>query len=310
VRDQTRASPKDPIAPGAPIRASRQLQRRVWDALDGDPETAPEARWIELALQALIITNVVAVVVETMPGVRTSAGAWLDGFEIFSIAVFTLEYLARLWSAPAAGKYGITPTRARFRYARTPLALVDLAVILPAFIAGVGLDLRVLRVLRLIRLLRVAKLMRYVRAVRVIGRVLRAKRDQLTIVAVALGLLLVISASLVYGVEHDAQPERFASIPDAMWWAVATLTTVGYGDVYPVTPLGKLLGAIIAVGGIAFFALPAGILGAGFLEILQESVASEPPHAYVKLAQQAEAGPPRCPHCGGDLPRDDQTPFT
>jgi voltage-gated potassium channel len=293
-----------------PAFQAKRLQRRVWDALDGDPDTAPEARWVELTLQALIIINVIAVIVETVPEVRATIGTLLARLEVFSIAVFTIEYVARLWSAPAAGRYGARPATARARYAVTPLALVDLAVIIPGLLGGVGLDLRVLRVLRLFRLLRVAKLMRYVRAVRVIGRVLRAKREQLAVVAIALGLLLVISASLVYEVEHDAQPDRFASIPGAMWWAVATLTTVGYGDVYPVTPIGKVLGAIIAVCGIAFFALPAGILGAGFLEAFQESIAMNPPEAYVKPANREEAVVARCPHCGGELQRDDHVTDT
>jgi voltage-gated potassium channel len=283
-------------------RPASSLRRRVWDALDGDPDTGPEVRWIEIALQVVIIANVVAVVVETIPGVRDIAGTSLDRFETFSIAVFTVEYLARLWSAPAAGRYGAGPVSARARFARTPLALVDLAVILPAFVGGTGLDMRVLRVLRLVRLLRVAKLVRYVRAVRLIGVVLRAKREELTVVVIGLGLLLVISASLVYGAEHDAQPDRFASIPDAMWWAVATLTTVGYGDVYPVTPIGKLLGALIAVVGIAMFALPAGILGAGFLEAFQSRSEQPPTHSYSIINQAKALDMLRCPHCGGELP--------
>jgi voltage-gated potassium channel len=277
------------------------IQRQLWDALDGDPDTAPGARWVELALQVLILTNVVAVILETVPEVRAAIGEWLDRLELFSIAVFTIEYVARLWSVPAAGRYGTGPLRSRIRYAVTPLAIVDLAVILPAYLGGVRLDLRVLRILRLFRLLRAAKLVRYVRAVRVIGRVLHAKREQLAIVAIALGLLLVLSASLVYAVEHDAQPERFASIPAAMWWAAATLTTVGYGDVYPVTPVGKMLGALVALGGIAFFALPAGILGAGFLEAFEQSVEADATRARPRSAVAAVARSDRCPHCGGRI---------
>jgi voltage-gated potassium channel len=292
-------SPANVTAPG-PGGPSRRWHAYVWDALDGDPTTAPAARWIELFLQLLIIANVLAVILETVPGMSQQAGRWFQSFEALSIAVFTMEYFARLWSSPGAGRYGNTPIRARLTFAVTPMALIDLAVILPFYLSGVGLDLRVLRAVRLLRLFRVAKLVRYVRAVRVIGRVVHAKREQLTVVAVALLLLLVISASLVYAVEHEAQPERFASILDAMWRAAATLTTVGYGDVYPQTPLGKLLGALIALGGIAFFALPAGSLGAGFLEVFQGVLQQNP--------DGAAAGEPRtisalthCPHCGGHL---------
>jgi voltage-gated potassium channel len=246
----------------------------------------------------LIVANVVAVILGTIPAVSASLATWLSDFESFSIAVFTLEYLARLWSAPGAERFGKSSLASRLRYARSPLAVVDLAVILPAYLGGLGTDLRVLRTLRLFRLFRVAKLIRYVKATRIITSVVHKKREQLLVIGIALLILLVISSSLLYAVEHDVQPDKFSTIPEAMWWAIATLTTVGYGDVYPITPLGKVLGAFIAIGGIAFFALPAGVLGAGFLEELEHTTQPN------ERSQASDPVPPRemtCPHCGARL---------
>ena len=139
--------------------------------------------------------------------------------------------------------------------------------------------------MRLIRLFRLFKLGRYSAAIKLFGRVLKAKREELFITAFAIFIILTISSSLLYYVEHKAQPEVFSSIPAAMWWGVATLTTVGYGDIYPITTLGKFLGAIISLLGIGLFAMPAGILSAGFIEEIR------------KTKETAKT----CPHCGEKL---------
>jgi len=146
-------------------------------------------------------------------------------------------------------------------------------------------DLRFIRAIRLIRLFRLFKLGRYSVAIKLFGRVLKGKREELFITAFAIFILLTISSSLLYYVEHKAQPEVFSSIPAAMWWGVATLTTVGYGDIYPITSLGKFLGAIISLLGIGLFAMPAGILSAGFIEEIR------------KKKETAKT----CPHCGEKL---------
>jgi voltage-gated potassium channel len=145
-----------------------------------------------------------------------------------------------------------------------------------------GADLRSLRVLRFARIFRIAKLARYSEALRSIGRVLEAKREELIVTFLAGAMLLVVSATVMYFAENAAQPEAFSSIPASIWWGVATLTTVGYGDVYPVTAVGRLIGSFVAVLGVGMFALPAGILGSGFLDELQK--------------ERAES--PRCPGCG------------
>jgi voltage-gated potassium channel len=177
----------------------------------------------------------------------------------------------------------------RLRYAVTPLALVDLAAIAPfypLFFLGVrGVDTAFIRALRLIRLMRLFKTTRYFQSFRILGRVLRAKKEQIVITVLIVVVLLVLLSSLMYFVERSAQPDKFSSIPAAMWWGVSALTTVGYGDIYPMTTTGKVVGAIISLLGIGLFAMPAGIVASGFAEELQAR------HRQTK----------KCPHCGREI---------
>lgn len=169
------------------------------------------------------------------------------------------------------------------RYILTPLALVDLVAILPFYVPMlVHLDLRTVRAIRLLRVFRLFKMGRYSESVRTLGRVFRAKKEELIVTTFMVFLLLEVASTLIFFAENEAQPEAFSSVPAAMWWGVTTLTTVGYGDVYPITLLGKVLGAIVAILGIGMFALPAGILGSGFVEEIQRT------RRTVRL----------CPHCG------------
>lgn len=230
-------------------------------------------RIIDAGLLALITLNVGASVVGTMPVVEARLGRELAAFEAFSVAVFTAEYVVRLWAA-----------RDRLRYAVSPFALIDLIAVLPFYLPFLGVDLRFARAFRLLRLFRIAKVARYVRAVGVFAEVARAKREELVIAASLMAILLICASSLMYYAEHDAQPRVFSSIPAAMWWSIATLTTVGYGDVYPVTSAGRLVAGVVAVLGIGFFALPTAVLGAGFVEAV-----SRPGDAS------------KCPHCGEPL---------
>jgi len=165
------------------------------------------------------------------------------------------------------------------------MAVVDLLAILPFYLPFLGFDLRVIRVMRLLRILRVAKVGRYYSSLGLIRAVFRDKKEELVLTSFLMAMLLIISASVMYYCENAEQPEAFSSIPASIWWAVATLTTVGYGDIYPVTTVGKACASVIAVLGIGMFALPTGILGAGFVEQIQK-----------------KRRPPRkCPHCGGEL---------
>lgn len=275
-----------------------RLRRRVHGILRVGSKR-PIARAVNASIVVLILLNVVAIILDTVQGLRIAYGPWLDAFEILSVAVFTVEYLARLWVVPEDPMFR-GPVRGRLRWMGTPLAIVDLLAVLPFYLPMVvGLDLRFLRVLRLFRLVRVLKLARYSKAIQSMGRVFRAKRQQLVMTLFLVGVLLVLSSSLMYLAEHEAQPEAFSSIPRTLWWAVITLTTVGYGDAVPITPLGRALGAVIALLGIGMIALPAGILGSGFVDELQR----EHDEAEAVQEQAAWEGDQvgTCPHCGKAL---------
>jgi voltage-gated potassium channel len=146
---------------------------------------------------------------------------------------------------------------------------VDLLAILPAYLPFLGMDLRFVRAFRLMRIFRILKVARYSSAIQVLARVFATRRADLTLTGAAIGIVLLISSSILFFVEQSAEPATFDSIPEAMWWAVVTLTTVGYGDLYPVTGLGRLLGGVVALVGICVIAIPTGIIGAGFAEELR-----------------------------------------
>jgi len=211
----------------------------------------------------LIITNVVAIVFESIQELHDAYSAFFNGIELISIIIFSIEYSARVWCAPEDPHLAQSSALGgRFKYAITPLALVDLIAILPFYLAFfVVIDLRFMRVFRLLRLF---KLTHYSPALATVGAVLVAQRRQLGAALVIMLTLLVFSSSVAYLLEKDAQPEHFGSIPHSMWWTMATLTTVGFGDVTPITTLGRIFGTFLMVLGVGMYALPAGILASGF----------------------------------------------
>ncbi len=264
------------------------IKRRVYEILEIASEGDRASRRFDICILTLITLNGVALVLETVQGIHGRAERLFTLFENFSVLIFTVEYLLRLWCCTTSPDYA-RPVRGRLKFALTPLALIDLLAILPFYLRllapWMGLDLRLLRTVRLFRLFRLAKLVRYSVALRTFERVLREKKEELLTSLTFLGLMLLLAATLMYFAERDAQSDKFSSIPAAMWWGIATLTTVGYGDVFPITTIGKLIGSVIAVLGIGMFALPTGILGAAFLEEVE----------------RRKAKPKQCPHCGKDL---------
>jgi voltage-gated potassium channel len=272
------------MAVSEPRPTGNPLRRIAFDLLESGSRQHPLAGAVNVFLIALILLNVVAVVLQTVEPVERQFRGLLWALEVFSVTVFSVEYLARLWVCRLKSKFG-HGLWGRLRYALTPVALIDLLAILPFFISGLTIDLRFLRVMRLLRLARILKLGRYSNALQLISRILVSKKEELAVALAAVLSLLLVASSFMYFIENRAQPEAFASIPHTMWWAVATLTTVGYGDVFPITPVGKLFGSLIAIFCLGLFALPAGIVAGGFSEELQRSRSTV--HA--------------CPHCGKDL---------
>lgn len=245
---------------------SREQWRPTVSRWLGPPAPGDHAsRVINGIILLVILINVGALVVETLPGWTDRYGRIFFWVEWGSVIVFSVEYVLRLWSVVERKGYE-RPWSGRLRFALRPMMLIDLLAVLPAYLPLLGLDLRVLRVLRLMRVFRVLKVARYSQALQVMGEVLEKKREQLLITLSGLAILLLIASCLMYYAEHDHQPEKFSSIPATMWWAVATVTTVGYGDVYPITPIGRLIASVIAILGIGLFALPAGIIASGFSE--------------------------------------------
>lgn len=226
------------------------------------------SRLVDLFLIVLICLNVLAVVMDSVTSFSQRYRSHLDLFELFSVTVFTIEYLLRVWSAidlePHPSRH---PFWSRLRYMCSPMALIDLLAILPFYLmVFINVDLRFLRV---VRILRVFKLTRYSGAMSAILNVLQEESSSFLAAFFVLFILLILTSSGIYLLEQDVQPQAFGSIPDAMWWAMATLTTVGYGDVTPITAGGKFFGGCITIIGMGMVALPAGILASGFSDQLR-----------------------------------------
>lgn len=245
-----------------------------------------QERWtvlFNLCLASLIMLNVLAMMLETVNSIYAEWQGFFFAFELFSAALFTVEYLLRVWVANLTPKYQ-QPFTGRIRYLLSPLALVDLVSFLPSLLLLSGMDLRFLRILRLFRVVRLLHIPRYNRAMYAIWQAARSKRAEFVIAGTIMFVLLIICSSLAYFAEHDAQPQAFSSIPASLWWGIMTMTTVGYGDVYPVTTLGKVIASFFAALGIGFFALPSAILASALIEQSRQKDHDK-----------------TCPHCGGEL---------
>ena len=230
-------------------------------------------------IYALIIGNVIALILESYEPIYLKFHSFFYWFEVLSVLIFTLEYIGRIWVINLKGA-----KRSKFIF--SVFGIIDLLAILPFYLPMVfPFDLRIVRILRLFRLLRIFKLSRFSKSFKTIKKVLNETKTELMITGFVCAILLVLSSTLMYYCESEVQPEKFKNIGQAMWWAVATLTTVGYGDVYPVTNVGKFLSAIIALIGIGIVALPTGIISSAFIEKIQSDKAKD-----IKVCV--------CPKCG------------
>ncbi len=246
----------------------RRYRRRVYEILDVGRKDDRLSEWADIALITLISLNVLSVIIESVPEIYAAAPQLFNAFEVFSVIVFTIEYIFRVWSAPEHTEANYRhPFWGRVRFMLTPMQLLDLVVIVPFYLVFfVQVDLRMLRVLRL---LRVFRLTRYSSSMGLLLQVLREEGRNIGAALFVLLLLIIMAASLTYLVEQEAQPVAFGSIPAALWWAVVTMTTIGYGDVVPVTVMGRIFGAIIGIISVGMVALPAGLLASGFSEALR-----------------------------------------
>lgn len=225
------------------------------------------ARLVSLLLMLLIMSNVVAVILASDGVIYTELQPFFDGFELFSIIIFSMEYLSRVWVCVEDPRYQ-SSVKGRLKYMVSPMAIVDLIAVLPFYLGMFfTIDTRFLRVLRLFRLF---KLSRHFTAMSVLLKVIKNEMATLLSAIFILLVLIVLASACMFLVEHDVQPEAFGTIPRAMWWASITLTTVGYGDVVPITIAGRILGAFITILGVGMAALPAGIIASGFTRELNK----------------------------------------
>ncbi|CAA7626924.1 Kef-type K+ transporter NAD-binding component [Candidatus Terasakiella magnetica] len=233
--------------------------------LGGEGHSDLMVKVVDSFLIGLVVANVVAVVLESIEHLSLAHGPVFHAFDLASVAIFSIEYGLRMWTAVELDDPRFHhPLWGRLRWATSPMAVVDLLAVLPFYLGiFVEMDLRAIRVLRV---LRVFKLGRYSMAMNVMGAVARQEARSISAVLFVMMVILVLTSSLIYLFEHRAQPHVFSDIPTSMWWAVVTLTTLGYGDMVPVTAMGRVLGALTAILGVGMIALPAGVLASGFSE--------------------------------------------
>lgn len=239
--------------------------------------------YVNIGLSLLIFLNTLAIIFHTLPNLKAEYDHFFLDFEVFSVAIFTVEYLLRVWSCVERKEYR-HPFWGRLKYVFSVWGLVDFFAIFPFYASLLAIDLGFIRILRLLRIVRLFRVSKYFHALRVIQAVIRDKKEELLLSFSFILFLLLTLSSLVFYIENSAQPTVFKSIPDALWWGVNAMTTVGYGDMHPITPVGKILGGLMAVVGVAIFALPTGILASGFAE-----------HIRVDKTKRMIT----CPHCQG-----------
>ncbi|MCM1523050.1 MAG: ion transporter [Ruminococcus sp.] len=262
--------------------AKAKMKRRLFEIVQAAKKDDMSSKIFDMSIISLIIINMIIIIAATF-----NIPAWLNRIfnyiEIFSVILFTAEYIVRVYTSDMLFPE-LTPFKARMRYIFSFMAIMDLLAILPFYIPFlISVDLRALRMMRILRLFRIFKVNRYTSALTDIGKVFAKKKSQLLSSVFVVMLLMIMASVIMYDVENAAQPEQFNNAFSALWWAIATLTTVGYGDIYPITPLGRLLSGIIAILGIGLVAVPTGIISAGFIELIDKNPDDEITY---------------CPYCG------------
>ena len=241
-----------------------KIQKRTSQLLSKGNVADKPSQYVDMILFILIVLNIAAVCLESVKYIGNEYKVAFNAFEFFSVVIFSIEYVLRVWSAPARNDLGdSTNIIKRMKYIFSFTGLIDFLAIIPSILPYFfgGLDLRWLRVLRLLRLLKISN---YSSALEDFFSAIKADWRSFSAALYLMVIALFLSSALMYIAEHDSQPEKFSSIPETMWWGLITLTTVGYGDVSPVTPLGKIIGAFTAIMGVCTVALLTGIVASAF----------------------------------------------
>ena len=279
------SSPRSSPAIGLRMPGRRRFFELLEYAEDGDTPS----KVVDASLIGCIVVSLAATMLESVPELNARFGPWFFWIEVATVAVFTVEYVLRVACAVEMENERFHEAiRGRLRYAASPLALADLLAIAPFYLSAfLAIDLRILRLLRLFRIL---KLTHYFTSLQVLLDVLKAERQILGAAYFAVVVGIVMAASGVYVFEHNAQPENFSSIPAAIYWAIVTLSSVGYGDVVPITIGGRILGAAVIMLGVGMLAIPTGIVATGFVLETRS-----------RRRSQGDSDPARfdrCPTCG------------
>jgi voltage-gated potassium channel len=266
-----------------------KIQEQVYLLLESPANHNRARKFIIYFIASVILLNVIEVILETKYELFIEYQPYFFAIDLFCVIVFSIEYALRVWVCVRDPRYS-SPVKGRIRYVLSPLALFDLIAISPFYLPlFIPVEFRLLRLLRLLRIFRVLRLGSYSHAFETFADVLKSKKEEMIIAFVMVVIILVLSSSALYVAEHEAQPEKFSCIMDAMWWAVVTLTTVGYGDVVPITPLGKFISSFVALAAIGLFALPAGVLASGFVQSVQKRCSHNSNQTII------------CPRCGTEF---------
>ena len=242
----------------------KEIKKRVFEIISKAEEGDRTSKIFDWTIMTLITLSIVSIVLESFTYINAKYNGVFRFFETVTVIVFTVEYLLRIWTAELLFPNAKHP---RLRYIFSIMAIVDLLAILPFYVPFVSADLRFLRMMRLFRLfrlLRVFKLSRYFEALQIIVSVIRTSAPQLIMSVAICFFVMLFSAIIMFTVESPVQPDQFPNVISSLWWAICTLTTVGYGDVYPITGIGRFFAAVISLVGIGIIAIPTGIIAAGF----------------------------------------------
>ena len=246
------------------------IKKRIFEIISKAENGDRASAIFDWSIMILIALSILSIILESFATVYARWHSAFSVFETITVIVFTVEYLLRIWTADLLYPDAKRP---RLKYVFSLMALIDLLAILPFYLPFISADLRFLRMMRLFRLfrlLRVFKLGRYFEALQIIMKVIKTSGPQLIMSVALCFFVMLFSAIIMYTVENPVQPEQFPNVISSLWWAICTLTTVGYGDVYPITHIGRFFASVISLVGIGIIAIPTGIIAAGFNQVISK----------------------------------------
>ena len=248
------------------------LQKKLYILLE-EPSTNKASYWLNIFIYFLILLSILSLMLQSVKSLDAKYGELFEMTNNIIMQFFIVEYIARLYASGAAAPY--RGLKGKIHYIFSPYAIIDFLAIAPYILMGFDIDNSFVRALRLFRVFRLFRMQKYARFLHTLREIIQDKKEEFVVLLVYTLIILVMLAFVIYGIEHEAQPDVFSNIPQTLWWAVATLTTVGYGDMYPITAEGKFITAVISLLGIGFVAIPGGILASEFTERLQEEKEKE-----------------------------------